>query len=522
MVFAPQIRAVQPAFIYDENSGGTVKIYFSLPLYNSSNNINKIQYIITDPNKTSTWGTNKIQEGEINSWTASGTSAQEYYFSITIEAGVLVVNQFYQIQIWFKNGNEISAASQVSLIRPIPSLEVEFDQEGSVYNFSKLSGRIKETNSNSLTPPRETLESYSCTITNTATQKIWTSPVIFGNGDKFIIPIDNQEIQEGPTYSVKFKYTTIHGYQGGQGVFITYSTPSSGGPAINSISKNLDSGSITITTNSSGVLQRAPEGIDYWWDLATINSSNPWTDFTIESDVNYRYRIVNSSNQSGAVQNVELSFEDIYLSNEETMVVVKFNPNISNFKYVVQESVMNTLGGKYPIIRKNGDTKYRQFNLSGSIFIEGSVVIQDTNDSANNNNITDMNKLFVDEYCLYSTKANPLNATDSTPKEAVETRGRRMVMDFLCDNKPKLFRSAEEGSMIVYLSNISFTPNRQLGRHIYDFSATVSEICDYTMENLVKYKLNLGGYTPATVICQAKTTIPVTAIKKDEESEGGS
>lgn len=520
MVFAPQIRAVQPAFIYDkDNNKRTVKIYFSLPLYNSSDNISTITYIITDPNKTSTWGTNKIQEGEVSSWSASKTSAQEYYFSIDIdEEQLLVVNQFYQIQIWFKNGNEISAASQVSLIRPIPSLEVEFDQSGTVYNFSKLSGRIKEKDSNSLLPPRETLESYSCTITNTTTQKIWNSPVIFGNGDKFIISIDNQEIQEGAEYSVKFKYTTIHGYQGEQEVDIIYNKPSSGGPAINSISKNLDSGSITITASRSGIVQRALEEIDYWWDLAEIGSS--WTDSTIESDVNYRYRIVDSTRAtSGNVQNISLSFEDIYLSNEETMVVVKFNPNISNFKYVVQESVMNTLGGKYPIIRKNGDTKYRQFNLSGSIFIEGSIVIQDTNDSANNNKITDINKLFVDEYCLYSTKDNPLNATDSTPKEAVETRGRRMVMDFLCDNKPKLFRSAEEGNMIVYLSNISFTPNKQLGRHIYDFSATVSEICDYTMENLAKYKLNLGGYTPATVICQAKTTIPVTVIKKEE---GGS
>ena len=521
MVFAPQIRAVQPAFIYDKNSERKVKIYFSLPLYNSGD-ISTIKYIITDPNKTSTWGTNKIQEGEItnNKKNVFQNSAQEYYFSITIEEGLLVVNQFYQIQIWFKNTDGIfSAASQVSLIRPIPSLEVEFDQSDSVYNFSKLSGRIKETNSNSLLPPRETLESYSCTVKNETTQEIWNSPVIFGNGDKFIIPIDNQEIQEGATYSVTFNYTTIHGYQGTRDNYsITYSKPLSGGPAIDSISKNLDSGSITITASRSGIVQRALEGIDYWWDLAEIGSS--WTDFTIESDVNYRYRIVDSTRAtSGNVQNISLSFEDIYLSNEETMVVVKFNPNISNFKYVVQESVMNTLGGKYPIIRKNGDTKYRQFNLSGSIFIEGSVVIQDTNDSANNNKITDINKLFVDEYCLYSTKDNPLNATESTPKEAVETRGRRMVMDFLCDNKPKLFRSAEEGNMIVYLSNISFTPNRQLGRHIYDFSATVSEICDYTMENLAKYKLNLGGYTPATVICQAKTTIPVTVIKKEK---GGS
>jgi hypothetical protein len=71
-------------------------------------------------------------------------------------------------------------------------------------------------------------------------------------------------------------------------------------------------------------------------------------------------------------------------------------------------------------------------------------------------------------------------------------------MEFLTNKKPKLFRSFEEGNMIVYLNNISFTPNKTLGRHIYDFSATATELCEYNSQNLQKYKLNLGNYHPAS------------------------
>ena len=52
--------------------------------------------------------------------------------------------------------------------------------------------------------------------------------------------------------------------------------------------------------------------------------------------------------------------------------------------------------------------------------------------------------------------------------------------------------------MIVYLSNVSFTPNKQLGRNIYDFSATATEVCEYSYENLKHYRLsfpdNFSGY----------------------------
>ena len=82
------------------------------------------------------------------------------------------------------------------------------------------------------------------------------------------------------------------------------------------------------------------------------------------------------------------------------------------------------------------------------------------------------------------------------------------------DKKPKFFRSPTEGNMIIYLSNISFTPNKILGREIYDFSATATEVCEATYENLIKYNLIFNHITIR------KDTI-LRAIKTETEEQDG-
>jgi hypothetical protein len=66
---------------------------------------------------------------------------------------------------------------------------------------------------------------------------------------------------------------------------------------------------------------------------------------------------------------------------------------------------------------------------------------------------------------------------------------REKAMDFLTNGKPKLFRSATEGNILVQLTNVSFTPNKQLGRRIYSFTATATEIADCSFENYYKYNI---------------------------------
>ena len=77
----------------------------------------------------------------------------------------------------------------------------------------------------------------------------------------------------------------------------------------------------------------------------------------------------------------------------------------------------------------------------------------------------------------------------STDKYVNERLFREKVLDFLYDGKPKLFKSTQEGNMIIKLTDISLTPLDNLGRMLYSFSATGSEIDDNTFVNYQKYDL---------------------------------
>lgn len=569
-IFAPQVRSVQPAFAYfsttyyyeetkdttpiegkvyyyyqpffnaywkaDVSSGFTdgetyyerftsapkVKIYFSFSSYNSD--VAGILYTLVDPNIASTWGNNSMIEGDFKYKYINKSGFQDEgddkFIEIELDTNnfkELTVNQYYQMQLyfvdtnaevfsanqnWFNNNkNNISEPSQVTLIRPIEQPQITIEQNDKItYDFSKLSGTIADD--------IETFDSYYYIIGEDK------SPTIQGNGKNFSIPIDNNKIVEGKTYSGTFYYTTLHGYQGQQGFSVTYNAPVKSSATI-IIRNDTEEAAIDITLPVVGTLQRKSE-LSGWEDIKlNLPAHFTWSDYTVESGVKYTYRVVYNSNANSTSEaNATINFKDIFLSNENTMIAVRYNPNISNFKYVVQESVTNPLGGKYPIVRKNGDTKYKQFTLSGTIYVNCAYYAGEQNDSESSTNIN-MNELIPNDYSVYSVKSNPLKLRQDMSKDAAETRGRRYVMDFLCDNSPKLFRSAEEGNMIVYLSNISFTPNRQLGRHIYDFSATVTEICEYNSENLNKYKLNLGGYKAIHQSITPSSTIPVTVMTEE-------
>lgn len=68
-----------------------------------------------------------------------------------------------------------------------------------------------------------------------------------------------------------------------------------------------------------------------------------------------------------------------------------------------------------------------------------------------------------------------------------EREFRERVMKFLYNGEPKIFKSPTEGLIMVRLTDISFTPKNELGRKIYDFSCTMTEIGRVDMESLSKY-----------------------------------
>jgi hypothetical protein len=64
---------------------------------------------------------------------------------------------------------------------------------------------------------------------------------------------------------------------------------------------------------------------------------------------------------------IHIDYEDIYLSDEDHLLRVCFNPNISTFKPTILESKLETIGSKYPYMFRNGIVNYKEFAITGLI-----------------------------------------------------------------------------------------------------------------------------------------------------------
>lgn len=519
-LFAPQVQPIQPVFINE--SGGNLRINFSFSSYNKKTDISAILLTLINPNQSSSWGNNSmVSSGSTGylyaparSVSVDGNNAA-ISFSLTNFKN-FVNNQYYQAQLflvekdisapednivttnWLNNNKDsISVGSQATLIRSIAKPNISLNRvtiEGTpqkISSFPYLTGSIAD--------PIETLDNYYCKIYNSDDLLLYTSATVLGNGRLISIPI-NYTLDSG-TYKGKFYYTTVHGYSN----FINFSfgllKPTvSLDYKITSLSFAQYGIKITYNANASSSLQRMQEGSNFWETIAEVpsGSSKTFYDYTATPGLKYQYRLINSSSVSNLSAFIQYELDDIIIIDKDLLFVVAYNPNISNIKKVTQESITNTLGGKYPIIRKNGDTAYTQFTLSG--IVSGEFPSDTTSGATDSTKRTGVLSIPSAENYILPKESNPLNipstTSDAKVRTAMETKIRQYIIDSLENGEIKIFKSPEEKSMIVYLSNLSFTPNKQLGRHIYDFSATVTEVCEYSIENLTKYGLNNLHYQP--------------------------
>lgn len=171
-----------------------------------------------------------------------------------------------------------------------------------------------------------------------------------------------------------------------------------------------------------------------------------------------KYRAVLYNSSSTIVQATEIFWyaaygQDILLKQDaQTSYLIKYNPEINQVKRNIVDVITPTLGAKYPFIYRNGHQNYRTFTIGGLI--------------ARYDNAKDVTYIGIDEDIIQ------------------ERLYREDLLDFLYNDKIKLFSSAQEGEMLIKLSGVSVTPMKQLGRTLYSFSATATEIADCTEENL--------------------------------------
>ena len=172
-------------------------------------------------------------------------------------------------------------------------------------------------------------------------------------------------------------------------------------------------------------------------------------------------------------------FYDAFLVADNKQLKIEFDNKMSSFKTITLESKVDTLGGKYPIIRRNGDVSYRTFPITGTISYhmdEGEELVK--REGLYGPAITKM-------YHDYNVE----NEITPLYDYVYERDFREKVMQFLQSPSVKLFKSMTEGNIVVRLMDVSFTPNDTLDRLVYSFSATAYEIAESTVANYDKYNI---------------------------------
>lgn len=279
------------------------------------------------------------------------------------------------------------------------------------------------------------------------------------------------------------------------------------------VDNNVNSLILTIRRSSSKV------DFKVWEDIANFTLKNESTniilsDYAIESGVIYQYavqvrdnnhrrgKLIKSNKGVGEFEHSYLLGYNHCLNGTVKQLRLAYNVNISSFATTILETKIDTIGSKYPFIARNGDTKYKTFSISGLISYHMDETEKFTSrEKTYGNNSKEYLDNFNDDrrYIKESLmrcdiddeELNPRALYDEMYDYTYERDFREQVMEFLYDNKPKLFKSATEGNILVKLMDINFTPKQELGRLVYDFSATAYEIDEPTLENLNKYKIQI-------------------------------
>ena len=345
----------------------------------------------------------------------------------------------------------------------------------------------------------------------------YTFKSVLANGDRINLYYETENGYQGQ--SISFQTVNWNVTKSNENI-LSFSEPSSG------------CNSLFLKTNSSNAYIRRASYLSDYTEWETIGRCNEaivlspayngynyyWQDLTAESGNVYKYQVLDTDNDIyyTTTNTTTLDLEMNYLIDKDNFLEISCNPTIDSVKYVTTESITNTLGSKYPIIRRNGDVKYKQFNIGGLISFLAEREYNITEDSIAGKTFSSNSEytIFTKENCLSYPNKKPKTFTKSTTftkaendyKNHKKARGiqdcgdvvlekiyRDAVMEFLTDGNPKLFKSGPEGNMIVQLTGITFKPEKALGRMIYSFTATATEIAEPTYANYVKYNLVKGG-----------------------------
>ena len=511
-LYPPHIEGALPAFC-----GNTLIIPFEHSRAVSQSEITGYHFILKDIQQSMI-----VTQGQVLAIAASQDNSGNWELTMQINVSQLSPGTFYKLQLAYVKGIQVGFFSDVGIIKYIQKPEVEIVG----LNQSGINNHVYQYQ----------LE-YKC---NDSTEKLYSTEFILARGIQDN-PIDTsgeiihntnndgyyeghenyeflQELDPKQSYWIYAKIKTTSGYEMTTPFYplaAEVGIPIQNGRILKPV-LDFDNGCISLYTMSDGLtsitgqfrLVRADEKENFaiWHRLVDLSLSaknitinNPyllWRDFTIEQGSNYIYALM-QKNDAGHYSSkikadvIYADFEDSFLFDGDHQLRIRFDPKVSSFKITVQEAKTDTIGGRYPIIQRNGYTNYKEFPISGLIshlsdpdgyfnqpiaqikYLDNETVVTDTTDAVNGMN--------------YTTNLNGKNV-------ALERTFKLQVLDWLNNGQPKLFRSPTEGNYLVRLLNISLSPVDTLGRMLHSFSATAYEIDESTPEKLIKHNILKDQY----------------------------
>ena len=535
-LYPPIVETYMPAFLI--NSGDIVKdtcrVYFSISAYNSLADIANAQVTVSDQNtNVSVLNEEKypcdimlvpIMEDRTK------TTDDRYYVDIKktdLIGDNFEINTYYKVQIRFTSVNAESVSmttpqaidswlaanlsmfsewSTVCLVRGISVPTLSFRGIDNTAGYTvwasgnvDLVGRLTFADS----ADTERLRSYKirllkgeevisdtgeiyASIYNDINEINYTFKYLFEDGGDYIIEVTyttNDLYQETISYNI----IVIEGGSAPIDAKIFADTDEENGRILIYIKGNTAdefTGNIMIRRASSET------NFTVWEDIHLIKVEQQildlvWYDTTVKSGVWYRYcaQEINGIGQRSVIIQIKepimMVLDHMYLVGQNgKQLKIKFNPQVSSYQRTIPEAKVDTIGSKFPFIKRNGDTNYRQYSISGLIshFMDQDGLLIDRDNMYESDEILSLYDEYNDE-----NRITPFN--DYT----YERDFREKVEEFLYSNDVKLFRSPTEGNALVKLMNIAFTPNQTLGRMLYSFTCTAYEIAEDTIDNYNYY-----------------------------------
>ena len=234
-------------------------------------------------------------------------------------------------------------------------------------------------------------------------------------------------------------------------------------------------------------------------DVYVINDVNKknkdiyFKDYLINSDEVYIYflQIVYSDNSYSALSEpvtMKNSYEYTYILGENGEQILIYSPQINSITITKRDTLTETLGQQFPYFRSIGFINYKSFNFSGNITYlstineENKIKAESLNELYAINASEEIKEILRDEYGdnlgdNYSVSFNYF----------MEKQYREKLINFLENGEIKVIKSPTERLLFTKFTNVNVTPKQELGRAIYDFSVTATEIFNEKNINYNKY-----------------------------------